>query len=274
MDTRDTTRLFGLSAVSRGSRPRGPQPRGRGRRRTSAGRVVTSGLLVALLSGCGATAAGPAGTDPAAGTSSGPAGAASATTAIPTPTPPPDPAAAPAATPAPAADAPAPPPDIPRRSANPADQPAPVSAPVSIRVADLDIDMTIDAVGLADDQTMALPPNPAVAGWYRYGSGPGSAAGATVVAAHVDSLAYSLGPFARLADAPAGTEIVLGTADGGTHRYALASTESLEKPSVPWAAVFDRTGAPRLTLVTCGGEFDYAAKRYLSNVLVTAVPVP
>lgn len=262
MNTRATARLFGLSAAVRGRRPQGPQPRGRGRWRTSTGQVVTSGLLVALLSGCGATVAGPAGTDPAAGTSSGSAGAASVTTA----TPPPTPAAVPAPT--------VPRQTVPRQSAALANQPAPVSAPVRIRVAGLDIDMTIDAVGLADDGTMALPPNPAVAGWYRFGSGPGSTAGATVVAAHVDSLAYSLGPFARLADAPTGTEIVLDTADGGSHRYALASTESVQKQAVPWPAVFDRTGDPRLTLVTCGGEFDYTAKRYLSNVLVTAVPAP
>ena len=129
-------------------------------------------------------------------------------------------------------------------------------------------------VGLADNAAMALPANPAVAAWYRYGAGPASPAGATVVAAHVDSLAYAIGPFARLADAPAGTEIVLETADGGAHRYAVASVDSVEKPSVPWASVFDRAGQPRLVLVTCGGEFDYDARRYLSNVIVTAVPVP
>ena len=32
-------------------------------------------------------------------------------------------------------------------------------------------------------------------------------------------------------------------------------------------------GAPRLTLVTCGGEFDYENRRYLSNLVVTATPV-
>ncbi|WEO78049.1 sortase [Cryobacterium sp. SO2] len=165
-------------------------------------------------------------------------------------------------------------PEPPRASADLAGQPAPVSAPVRVTVDALEIDMPIEPVGLADDGALALPANPAVAAWYRYGPGPGSAAGATVVAAHVDSLVYDLGPFARLADAPAGTEIVVHTSDGSAHRYTIASINTVEKQAVPWAGVFDRAGEPRLTLVTCGGEFDYEARRYLSNVIVTAVPAP
>ncbi len=39
-----------------------------------------------------------------------------------------------------------------------------------------------------------------------------------------------------------------------------------------WVAAFDRAGPPRLTLVTCGGEFDYENRRYLSNLVLTAIP--
>jgi sortase (surface protein transpeptidase) len=121
---------------------------------------------------------------------------------------------------------------------------------------------------------MGLPKNPAIAAWYKFGPAPASAAGATVIAAHVDSLEYDVGPFARLATAPAGTEIVLSLADGSERRYSVASVTLTLKPDVPWPAVFDRTGPARLTLVTCGGEFDYTARRYLSNVIVSATPVP
>jgi hypothetical protein len=148
------------------------------------------------------------------------------------------------------------------------------AAPVRIRIDTLGIDMGIEAVGLSDQGAMALPSNPAVAAWYRYGSAPDSAAGGTIIAAHVDSLVYDIGPFARLASAPVGTEIVVSLADGRERRYSVASVQSILKPDVPWGAVFDRTGPPRLTLVTCGGEFDYTALRYLSNVIVSANPVP
>ncbi|WP_104163449.1 class F sortase [Cryobacterium sp. N22] len=265
--------------------------------RAAAGSLLVGALTVGLLSGC----AGTGGTDPAAGrftvrgdsVAGGFGGAEGPATggfpglggpaAAGLPGGPPGTArtgqepAVPARVPSPAPTPPssAPPvPEVPRRSADLAALAGPVSAPVRVRVAALGIDMPIEPVGLADNAAMALPANPAVAAWYRYGAGPDSPAGATVVAAHVDSLAYDIGPFARLADAPAGTEIVLETADGSAHRYAVASVDSVEKPAVPWASVFDRAGQPRLTLVTCGGEFDYDARRYLSNVIVTAVPVP
>ena len=120
---------------------------------------------------------------------------------------------------------------------------------------------------------MQLAANPEIASWYRFGPAPGTT-GATVIAAHVDSLRYGLGPFARLADAPAGTEITISSADGVEHVYAVESVQSTGKPEVPWATIFDRTGAPRLTLVTCGGEFNYTTKQYQSNIVVTALPVP
>ncbi|MDY7542701.1 MULTISPECIES: class F sortase [unclassified Cryobacterium] len=147
-------------------------------------------------------------------------------------------------------------------------------APVRIRIGALGIDMGIEAVGLGDSGGMGLPKNPAIAAWYKFGPAPASAAGATVIAAHVDSLEYDIGPFSRLASAPAGTEIVLSLADGSERRYSVASVALTLKPDVPWPTIFDRTGPARLTLVTCGGEFDYTARRYLSNVIVSATPVP
>ncbi len=165
-------------------------------------------------------------------------------------------------------------PDIPRSSAALADRP-PVSAPAPVRlvVAELGIDVPVEAVGLDDQGRMGLPANPAIAAWYRFGSAPGSATGSTVIAAHVDSLVYDIGPFARLADAPAGTRVEVTTADGVVHAYTLESTAIVPKESVDWSGAFARDGSPRLTLVTCGGEFDYDARRYLANVIVTAVPL-
>jgi len=243
--------LFGWPTVTRAARG------AKRHERVVPGPVLAGALLLVLLSGCAAPLSTTGGTDPAAGGFTGPAST-----------------AAPARVPSPAPVPPAAVPAVPRQSASLAALPGPVSTPVRVRAASIGIDMPIEAVGLADGSAMALPSNPAVAAWYRYGAGPDSPAGATVVAAHVDSLAYDIGPFAQLADAPVGTEIVLDTADGAAHRYTIASVDSVEKPSVPWASVFDRTGQPRLTLVTCGGEFDYEARRYLSNVIVTAVPAP
>jgi sortase (surface protein transpeptidase) len=256
--------LFGWRTEARSARTaRRP---GRWSGSSAIGPVLAGGLLVGLLSGCAVPAPGPAGTDPAGGSlgTPGPASAPADTAAEPTAPP------TPSAAPAPAPDTL---PEVPRRSADLAGQPAPASAPVRVHIPSLGIDMPIEGVGL-DGDAMALPANPAVAAWYRHGPAPQSPAGATVIAAHVDSLVYDLGPFARLAEAPAGTEIEVYTADGAVTRYGISAIDTVLKQDVPWAGVFDRSGPPRLTLVTCGGEFDYDAKRYLSNVIVSAVPVP
>lgn len=189
--------------------------------------------------------------------------------------------AAPAAPPVPAPSASvaplAPPPptpaiDVPTVDASLANQKPVGAAPSSIQIPSLNIDMAVESAGLDAVGSMALPANPDIAAWYRFGPAPG-AEGATVIAAHVDSLRYGLGPFARLAVASAGTEITVLAADGVEHRYALESVQTTGKPEVPWATIFDRTGAPRLTLVTCGGEFNYTTRQYQSNIIVTAIPV-
>ena len=60
---------------------------------------------------------------------------------------------------------------------------------------------------------------------------------------------------------------------GQVRSYAVTSQETTGKVDVEWASVFDRSGPARLVLVTCGGEFDYSTRHYLSNVIVTATPL-
>ena len=144
--------------------------------------------------------------------------------------------------------------------------------PVRIVVAAAQIDVTVTPVGVEADGTMEIPADPDQAGWYRFGPDPESAAGTTVVAAHVDSVRYGVGPFSRLKAAPAGSEIIVTTADGIEHRYTLESVTSTPKSDVPLDEVFDRAGAPRLLLITCGGQFDRAAGHYFDNVIAAAIP--
>ncbi|MFF2369184.1 class F sortase [Agromyces sp. NPDC058110] len=164
------------------------------------------------------------------------------------------------------------PPRIPTVSAALEDRP-PLrgQAPIRLAVPDLGIDVPVEPVGLDDDGRMGLPANPSIAAWYSYGVAPGDPAGSAVIAAHVDSIEYDIGPFARLADAPRGTLVEVTSADGSVRGFSLDSTQVVLKGTVDWQRVFRRGGSPVLTLVTCGGEFDWDARRYLSSVIVTAL---
>ncbi|ANJ25750.1 class F sortase [Agromyces aureus] len=212
--------------------------------------VAVFALLAVLLTGCGADSNAAA---PGAPQASVAPSATEPRTVRPTP---PQPAAAPA---------------IPMVSAALEDRP-PLNGqpPVRLSVPDLGIDVPIEPVGLDDEGRMGLPANPATAAWYAYGVAPGDPSGSAVIAAHVDSIEYDIGPFSRLAGAPSGTLIDVTSADGTVRRFALDSIDTVLKGTVDWSSVFRRDGAPVLTLVTCGGEFDWSARRYLSSVIVTA----
>ncbi|NQX26754.1 sortase [Microbacteriaceae bacterium VKM Ac-2854] len=165
-------------------------------------------------------------------------------------------------------------PDVPRQDAALGAAVARPPVPDRIRIDALGLDMTVDPVGVDDDGLMELPPDTAVAGWYRFGPGLGASRGTTVIAAHVDSNAYGLGPFSRLRELGAGAEIVVSAADGSAVRYAVTTVTTTIKGEVPLDALFANNGPARLALVTCGGDFDYDTRHYLSNVLVEAVPQP
>lgn len=132
--------------------------------------------------------------------------------------------------------------------------------------------MAVDPVGVDRRGDMVIPDDPRVAGWYRFGATPGSAAGATVLAAHVDDSEYGSGPLAKLGSLRRGDPVTV-TAGRVVHRYRVATVLRLDKGELDTGDLFDRQGPSRLHLVTCGGEFDRATGHYKDNIVVVATPV-
>jgi LPXTG-site transpeptidase (sortase) family protein len=147
------------------------------------------------------------------------------------------------------------------------------TSPSRVQVPDLGIDMPVEAHGLEANGDMSLPVSPFVAGWYEYGSAPDSRTGATVLAAHVDSLPEGVGPFRSLRDASEGLAVVVTDANNVVHEYRIVSVEKINKSEVPLDRVFSATGDPHLVMVTCGGEYDWGIGRYNDNYIVTAEKV-
>ena len=143
--------------------------------------------------------------------------------------------------------------------------------PVRLQVPAARIDAAIDSEGVNADGDMALPETVNRVGWYRFGPAPGSAAGAIVLAGHVDSAQQGRGGLFPLAPVPRGTDIVVTKSDGRGWHYRLLSRELFAKRTIPLGQIFARTGPPHLTIITCGGSFDRAALSYDDNVVVTAV---
>ncbi|GAA1846233.1 class F sortase [Microlunatus capsulatus] len=215
-------------------------------------RTAVAGLLLLLpLVGCAGGTAAPAAAPPVSTT---PAPAASAT-----PTPRPTASAAPV-------------PEVPttRATLRPAADPGP--APVRFTAGDVAIDLPVRPYGVGEDGLMLLPETVREVAWYAFSARPGDRAGTTVLAAHVDTVADGLGPFANLRDLDEGDELTVTDADDRVRRYAVTDVEKVAKAEVPLDRVFRRDGDPALVVITCGGSFD-RGRGYSDNVVVTARPV-
>jgi sortase (surface protein transpeptidase) len=147
------------------------------------------------------------------------------------------------------------------------------SAPARLSIPDLDVDATVDGVGVQDDGAMVIPAAPTSVGWYRYGAAPADPAGTTVIAGHVATREDGPGALAPLRSAEPGMRVTVTTADGAEHEYEVAGRERIVKKALPVDEIFARDGSPLLVLITCGGEYLPELRSHRDNVVVTAVPV-
>lgn len=149
------------------------------------------------------------------------------------------------------------------------------AVPTAVVVPALGARLPVVPTGVTADAAMELPEDPRRAGWYRFGPGVGTGAdggsGAAVIAAHIDAPGI-VGPLADLASVQVGDEVLVETADS-TVTYRVTSVDRYDKDVIDLDLLFDRTGPPRLHLVSCGGEFDREVGHYEDNLVAVAVPV-
>lgn len=146
----------------------------------------------------------------------------------------------------------------------------PRPTPVRLRIPALGIDASVAAFGVKGDGQMAVPDDADTVAWYEYGPSPGED-GSAVLAGHVDYDGRR-GVFFTLSRLDAGDEVVVEFAAGGPRTFIVRERASIGKRALPIDELFRRRGRPVLTLITCGGEFDAAARSYRSNVIVRAEP--
>ena len=185
-------------------------------------------------------------------------------------TTPPTTAPSPSPSPAPTATAPA----IGRSSGRIADLDlSGPPAPVDIALPSIGVDARVVPVGIDPDGLMTVPDDVSTVGWYEFGASTASEQGTTVLAGHVDDRVQGRGAFFDLRVMEVGDELTVTDEDGTTTTWVVTGRRTFEKESLPITDLFRRDGAPRLVLLTCGGDFDRAARSYESNVVVEAEPV-
>lgn len=144
-------------------------------------------------------------------------------------------------------------------------------APTRVTLPSLDASLPVRPVGVDRQDAMEIPEDPDTAGWYRFGPAPTAASGASVIAAHTDTEG-EIGPLSRLAELERGDHIRVAVGDE-VLVYAVTRVDNHAKKALDLNALFDRSGPPRLHLVSCGGEWDPSARSYEDNVIAVAMRI-
>ncbi|HLU34165.1 MAG TPA: class F sortase [Thermomicrobiales bacterium] len=148
------------------------------------------------------------------------------------------------------------------------------SAPAQITVEAAGIEADVETIEIVNG-VMQNPSGPWVVGWYRQSATLGEA-GNVVMAGHVDF--WNVGPsvFFNLRNLVPGDIITLTGEDGRSYDYAMEWIETFDLQTLTSGGlqeVVGPTDVPSVTLITCGGEFDYVNGEYLSRTVVRATLV-
>ncbi len=144
--------------------------------------------------------------------------------------------------------------------------------PVRIRIPALKVDAPVIPAAVDSAGALVVPANVVQAAWFQAGIAPGQP-GTAIIAAHVD-FKGALGLFNGLHTLPKGAAIYVTDASGHV-RIFHATTGTLAPKSDPstvesLAAAAAQPGQPRLALITCGGDLNYAKHSYYDNFVLLA----
>lgn len=149
------------------------------------------------------------------------------------------------------------------------------AAPTLITIAALGVSAPVDAVGLLDSGGLAVPDDAARVGWFApegFELAPGDQ-GTAVLAGHRDSRRTGPGALHALPELTPGMRIVVAHADDRVSHWQVERSVLTPRDALPVDELFTRSGPSRLALVTCGGTFDAASRRYSHNIIVYFSPV-
>lgn len=144
----------------------------------------------------------------------------------------------------------------------------PASDPVRVTIPALKVSSTLERLGLDENRAMQTPKDPDKAGWYHPGPTPG-ANGPSVIAGHVT---WNGAPtvFFDLARIDPGDKVEVAREDGRTAEFTVDRVATYPKDAFPTVEVYRNLDHAGLRLITCGGDYSEADRRYADNVVVYA----
>lgn len=158
----------------------------------------------------------------------------------------------------------------------PPTSPTPVvtpATPVRVSIPSLHEAAPVTPVSLNPTNSLVVPSDPRVIGWWQASALAGSRIGTIVLDGHVDTAHQGLGTLFNLQDIKAGASIILSSATGHQYTYQVTARRVLSKSHDLPTDLFSPTAPGTLVVITCGGPFNRATQSYLDNIAVLARPV-
>lgn len=140
--------------------------------------------------------------------------------------------------------------------------------PIKISIPSLNLEAFIVPVGLTSHGTMATPRKFSEVGWYEFGSSPGFT-GNAVLAGHVDNGLGLGGVFRDLESIKKGDLVYIKMKSGKEVRFIVSEMDVYDYKDAPSDQIFNRSGSPKIKLITCTGSWLVSAKTYDSRLVVT-----
>lgn len=159
-------------------------------------------------------------------------------------------------------------------ASDPARSPARDREPAALSIPDLGVRAEVVRTWMDGNASIVVPEDVLVTGWFDGSRRLDARYGSTVIVGHRDSATQGSGALFAIEELPRGASITVTDRSGVEHDFVIDSVELIDKEALPQEAprIFTHRGPYRLVLITCGGAFDEAARSYLSNVVITALP--
>lgn len=140
--------------------------------------------------------------------------------------------------------------------------------PGTLLIPKIGVRAIIEQVTVDRNNDMAAPRKPVDVGWYSPGVAPGQN-GDAVIDGHLDWYGMPKAVFYNLDQLQSGDEVDVISQSGVRLRFTVSGSTLVASTAHP-AGLFAPTGPPRLTLITCAGDWDPSTGQYGKRLLVDA----
>lgn len=139
--------------------------------------------------------------------------------------------------------------------------------PARLRIPAVNINATVQDLGINALGNMQAPDNFVQVGWYKYGPAPGQV-GSAVIDGHVDNGLGLAGVFIHLDQIKVGDDVYVDTNASTTYEFVVTDIESYPYQNVPTDLIFNQNDAARLNIITCEGTWVPGGDTYDHRLVV------